>query len=385
MPPFRLRLRQALLALAVVALAALAAAPARACVGTNCMLIWSTEAGGGALTIEWDFTNRDVLQTFRAICAGGDCLYSTIDPGFMALEANPDPGFFTLDAGTMVTLEIVAVDPAATLKINGAPLSHTGDRTLLGAAGTLHVHPTWQLSIPEGVEDDFSLSFKLTTDSPLYTESAVYTVVLTSRPPPPTATPTQGAPRTPTPTATSAPAVCAGDCNGNGTVTVSELIAGVASVLDGTAPCPALDRDGDGVAIVGEMIAAVNALLNGCPATPTPTETPAATLDYIQAHIFAPRCAISTCHDHAIASAGLELTDAQTSYDALVGVDPTTEAAKLAGMKRVDAGSPDTSFLITKLVGPPLGQGSRMPLTGDPLTDAEVGLIRTWIADGALR
>ena len=359
--------------------------PARACVGTNCMLIWSTADGGGALTIDWDFANRDVLQTFKAFCAGGECLYSTIDPGFMAVDSDPRAGFFTLAAGTMVSIEIVAIDEQATLKINGVGLVHPGDRTLLGSAGTLHVHPTWQLTVADGVEGDFALSFKLTTDSPLYSQSALFSVRLTNRPPPPTATPTIGPSRTPTPTATAAAPVCAGDCDGNGAVTVAELIAGVASVLDNAAPCAALDRNGDGVGIVGEMIAAVNALLNGCPATPTPTETPAPTLDRIQATIFSPRCAIATCHDRAVASGGLVLVDADTSYGALVGAAPTVDAARLAGMLRVDAGHPDNSFLLTKLTGPPAGQGGRMPLTGDPLSDADVALIRAWITTGAPR
>jgi hypothetical protein len=303
----------------------------------------------------------------------------------MAVDDDPNPGFFALAAGTEVTIEIVAIDAAATVKINGAPLSHAGDRALLGSAGTLHVHPTWQLSVPEGVEGDFPLSFRLTTDAAAYTASAVFSVLLTNRPPPPTATPTIGPSQTPTPTATTAVLPCPGDCNGDGSVTVAELIAGVASVLDGTRPCAALDRDGDGVAIVGEMIAAVNALLAGCPAPPTPTETPAATLDVIQATIFSPRCAIPTCHDAAVASGSLILTDAATSYAALVDVDPTIDAARLAGMKRVDPGHPDNSFLLSKLAGPPLGQGSRMPLTGEPLTDTEMALIRAWITAGAPR
>jgi hypothetical protein len=361
-----------------------AAWPARACVGSNCMLIWSTAAGGGALTVEWDFANRGTLQTFKALCAGGDCLYSTIDPGFMAVDEPPPAGFFTLAPGTEVVIELADIDPAATLKVNGASLTHPGDRTLLGSAGTLHAHPTWQLNLPEGVEGDFPLSFKLTTDAPAYSDSAVFSLLLSNRPPP-TATPTIGRSRTPTPTATPAAPRCAGDCNGDGTVTVAEIISGVASVLDGTRPCVAIDRDGDGVAIVGEMIAAVNALLAGCPATPTPTETPVATLDVIQATIFSSRCAIPTCHDATIASGGLVLTDAATSYAALVGVDPTVDAARLAGMKRVDPGHPDNSFLLSKLAGPPPGQGSRMPLIGEPLRDAEVALIRTWIAAGAER
>jgi hypothetical protein len=350
------------------------------------MLIWSTADGGGALTIDWDFVDRDVVQTFQSIpCGGGECRYSTIDPGFMAIADEPRAGFFTLVAGTVVTIEIVAIDPAATLRINGVALARAGDHALLGTGGTLHVHPTWQLSTAQGVLGDFPLTFKLTTESPLYAESAPFTVRLTNRPPPPTATPTPGAPRTSTPTATTAPVVCNGDCDGNGVVTVAELIAGVASVLNATPPCPALDRNGDGVAIVGEMIAAVNTLLNGCPSTPTPTETPAATLDVIQATIFAPRCAVATCHDTTVASAGLVLTDADTSHAALVGIAPSTEAANEAGMLRVDAGNPDNSFLLSKLIGPPLGQGGRMPLTGGYLTDPQVELIRAWILAGAPR
>jgi hypothetical protein len=61
------------------------------------MLIWSTADGGGALTIDWDFVNRDVLQTFlQSSCGGGECHYSTIDPGFMAIADDPREGFFTL-------------------------------------------------------------------------------------------------------------------------------------------------------------------------------------------------------------------------------------------------------------------------------------------------
>jgi hypothetical protein len=54
-------------------------------------------------------------------------------------------------------------------------------------------------------------------------------------------------------------------------------------------------------------------------------------------------------------------------------------------MLRVDAGNPDNRFLLSKLTGPPLGQGSRMPLTGGYLTDTQVELIRAWILAGAPR
>lgn len=59
---------------------------------------------------------------------------------------------------------------------------------------------------------------------------------------------------------------CPGDCDGDGTVTVSELITAVNIAL-GTAllsACDAADVDGDGRVTVAELIAAVNAALLGC-------------------------------------------------------------------------------------------------------------------------
>jgi hypothetical protein len=59
---------------------------------------------------------------------------------------------------------------------------------------------------------------------------------------------------------------CAGDCNGNGEVTVDELIKGVNIAL-GNAPleqCLSFDTNGNGAVTVDELIRAVNNALNGC-------------------------------------------------------------------------------------------------------------------------
>ena len=60
---------------------------------------------------------------------------------------------------------------------------------------------------------------------------------------------------------------CPGDCNGDGTVAINELMTGVALSLDRTAPdtCGAFDRNGDHEVTVDELIAAVRAALVGCP------------------------------------------------------------------------------------------------------------------------
>src|SRR5262245_43327066 len=58
---------------------------------------------------------------------------------------------------------------------------------------------------------------------------------------------------------------CLGDCNGNGTVAINELISGVNIAL-GLAPrtaCAAFDPNGDGVSIA-ELVSGVGNALNEC-------------------------------------------------------------------------------------------------------------------------
>ena len=60
--------------------------------------------------------------------------------------------------------------------------------------------------------------------------------------------------------------VCPGDCDGNGQVTVDELVKGVNVALGLADPltCTALDTDHDGRVSVSELVAAVNSSLAGC-------------------------------------------------------------------------------------------------------------------------
>jgi hypothetical protein len=74
-------------------------------------------------------------------------------------------------------------------------------------------------------------------------------------------------------------AVCTGDCDGSGEVTIPELVTLVDIALDGTgtARCEAGDANGDGVITIEELITAVTFALDGCPATPTATAAASAT------------------------------------------------------------------------------------------------------------
>ncbi len=68
------------------------------------------------------------------------------------------------------------------------------------------------------------------------------------------------------PTATPTPPTCVGDCDGDGEVTIAELIRAVRQLLLPVTglSCPAVDGNGDGFVTVNELIQAVNNALNGC-------------------------------------------------------------------------------------------------------------------------
>jgi len=69
-----------------------------------------------------------------------------------------------------------------------------------------------------------------------------------------------------TATTFAAPAGCAGDCNGDGAVTVDELIKGVNIALGSASldQCSSFDTNGDGEVTVDELVRAVNNALTGC-------------------------------------------------------------------------------------------------------------------------
>ena len=103
----------------------------------------------------------------------------------------------------------------------------------------------------------------------------------------------------------------------------------------------------------------------------------------IQEYIFDKSCANSACHAAPANSANLNLTYAN-SYEDIVGREPDNPAAAAAGMKLVDPGNPENSFLLTKLIGPTEpAQGSRMPLSTGMLHNGKIEAVRTWIAAGA--
>jgi hypothetical protein len=139
--------------------------------------------------------------------------------------------------------------------------------------------------------------------------------------------------------------------------------------LDGNA----LDGEYFGNLPSGDGIAGGDFIVQFTLATPI-----GATLDEIQAGIFSPTCATAGCHTGANPSAGLDLSDADTSHMALVDM-PSSQGTLL-----VAPTLPDESYLVHKIEGTQAA-GQRMPLGAAPLSQAEIAAIRQWITTGADR
>ena len=99
----------------------------------------------------------------------------------------------------------------------------------------------------------------------------------------------------------------------------------------------------------------------------------------IQDYIFDKSCANSACHAAPANAGNLNLTYG-LSYQDLVGSVPQNPAAAAAGMKLIDPGNPENSFLLTKLMDPTPEQGIRMPFNAGALHSGKIEAIRTWIA-----
>ncbi|MFL0810432.1 MAG: hypothetical protein K6L76_08465 [Agarilytica sp.] len=116
--------------------------------------------------------------------------------------------------------------------------------------------------------------------------------------------------------------------------------------------------------------------------TATPTPTPIGTFTQVQA-IFTANCTFSSCHDAVDPQRGLNLTEG-AAYDAIVNVFSTRQPS----FRLVQPSSPSTSYLLFKVEGAAGISGQRMPLDPatfepDPLSSADISLIRTWINAGA--
>ena len=167
------------------------------------------------------------------------------------------------------------------------------------------------------------------------------------------------------------------DVNKDGVVNIQDLVL-VAGSFGQTADRNAVinpDVNRDGVINVLDLVRVSNSFGETA-------EVDNSTYHDIQDYVFDKSCANSVCHAAPANSANLNLTYG-LSYQDLVGRTPQNPAAAAAGMKLVDPGNPDNSFLLTKLMGPAPEFGAKMPFNAGSIHAAKIDAIRKWIEEGA--
>ena len=129
---------------------------------------------------------------------------------------------------------------------------------------------------------------------------------------------------------------CSGDCNGDGSISIDELIVGVNIAL-GNRPaddCLSLDPNGDAAVTINELIAAVGNAVNGCIAPPTavPSATPTATPLPIRMYVRSSGNDDNGGHDPANAFRTITKAAqlAQSGYQIVVGPGVYTEGVVAA-------------------------------------------------------
>ena len=92
------------------------------------------------------------------------------------------------------------------------------------------------------------------------------------------------------------------------------------------------------------------------------------------------------CHNRPpnnLSNGKLDMGETQAAaYASLIGAVSVSAKCAALGDKLVVAGAPATSLLFVKLGASPMC-GDRMPQGGSPLTDAQIEMVRSWIAAGA--
>jgi hypothetical protein len=188
------------------------------------MFAGSTAPASGALRLNYEFTDKIPLPLI--ISLGGTSFYSDIFPGYeWVQEDQPADGLYALKVGTRLTMQIVAIAAGASVKLDTTTLSAAGQSGFVATTTNVpgdHFHPQWQLTLPDGVIGDYSVSFKVTTTTEPYTESPVYTLIFTNAAPTPTPTATPTPVRTNTPTASATPFI-PGDANCDGSVSAADV------------------------------------------------------------------------------------------------------------------------------------------------------------------
>jgi len=218
---------------------------------------------GGSATYTGQLGPVSAARTI-CVCVSSDRTLSNFI-GCLEIRTNGGPYFAaTFNTNTYFAVAFldlnanIGLDPGEPYVIYDGKSAPPGDPIVAGLS---------QTAINFSFGDDSIWPPSQSAPTPTATETATRTPTLL-----PTDTQTPASTATPSPTATLE-RQCPGDCDGNGSVTVGEIIALVNIALGNAQPssCSRGDTDESRGVTINEIIAAVNAALSRCP---TPMATP---------------------------------------------------------------------------------------------------------------
>jgi len=148
-------------------------------------LFGSTAQGSGALTID----PVPQIPTYFSACLGGgdpDCtggtnIYIGSDPGFKEADTSEATAeLFALPDGVTVTLQVISIAPALSLKFDNGTLNTAGQSLELGTTPGIHADLEWQLALPGGTPfgASYPVTLQLKTTSSGFTDSAQFTEIV---------------------------------------------------------------------------------------------------------------------------------------------------------------------------------------------------------------
>jgi hypothetical protein len=140
------------------------------------IFLGASAADGGALALDYDFAQE--VATPLSLSAAGQNLFVTVDPGFNPILEN-EPDLFVVAEGTEIVIEVTAVDPGVSLKLNGEIADAPGKSVVLGTFPDVHIHPEWQVVLPEDAAlEPRTITFRATAPAGAYEASEEYTLTL---------------------------------------------------------------------------------------------------------------------------------------------------------------------------------------------------------------
>ncbi len=142
------------------------------------LVVGSSQPGGGALGVLFDFAEEVVLT--RSATLGPLVVYSAIDPAFDGLtEDDPDASLYVLSGEIPLAVELVAIDAGAELRLDASVLAQPGDTAEIVMGPGVHFHPEWRVIAPEGpTPGPHDVTFRLGDASGRYGTSQTFTLTL---------------------------------------------------------------------------------------------------------------------------------------------------------------------------------------------------------------